>query len=87
MYELDANSGKKFFIKQIRQLGGNEVDQVQLALSRMDRELNLFVGTRLDTDSTQTLEAVERILDEEFNGPQSLADFIRELYGHIYDFE
>ena len=84
---IDANSGKRFFFKQIRQLGGNEVDQVQLALSRMDRELRLFVGTRLDTDSTQTLEAVERILDEEFNGPQSLADSIRELYGHVYDIE
>ena len=25
---IDANSGKRFFFKQIRQLGGNEVDQV-----------------------------------------------------------
>ena len=84
---IDANSGKRFFFKQIRQLGGNEVDQVQLALSRMDRDLRLFVGTRLDNDPIQTLAKVESILDEEFSGPQSLADSMRELYALRYDLE
>ena len=82
--KIDSKSGKRFFFKQIRQLGGNEVDQVQLALSRMDRELRLFVGNRLETTSIQTLDTVERILDAEFTGPQSLADSIRELYSNVY---
>ena len=87
MYGLDANSGKRFFIKQIRQLGGNEVDQVQLALSRMDRELRLFVSTRLDAEPIQTLTQVENILEEEFSGPKSLSDSMIQLYARTYDLD
>ena len=53
----------------------------------MDRDLRLFVGTRLDNDPIQTLDKVESILDEEFSGPQSLADSMRELYALRYDLE
>ena len=87
LYGLDADSGKRFFIKQIRQLGGNEVDQVQLALSRMDRELRLFVSTRLDDEPMQTLTMVENILETEFSGPKSLSDSMIQLYARTYDLD
>ena len=87
LYELDGDSGKRFFIKQVRKLGGNEVDQVQLALSRMDRELRLFVSSRLDDEPIQTLTTVERILEEEFSGPKSQADAMLQLFGRSYNLE
>ena len=82
---IGSKSIKHLFFRQVRQLGGTDRDQVEIALARMDKRLRLFVGTKLDAATTpQTLAEIERILNQEFTGPRNIADSIRDLYGNEY---
>ena len=59
MHEVGVKGVRKFFFNQIRLLGGNEEDKIQLALSRMDTNLRQFINGKLTSMPSQTVQCLE----------------------------
>ena len=84
MHEVGGKGVRKFFFKQIRLLGGNEEDKIQLALSRMDTNLRPFIDGKLNSMPSRTVNCLEDLLNREFKGPSNLADAVRNLHSVHY---
>jgi len=73
------------FLRQVRQLPDSETEKLDQALTRMDRDLHLYVSAKFDKGEVNNVNQLEELLKREFKGPASLADAIRELHHHTYD--
>ena len=79
---------KTAFFDQIRKTANTESRRVEVALSRMERDLRLFMMSKLNQmDDSRSLVIIDQLLCKEFQGPQCLADAIRTMYRMEYSLD
>ena len=83
--QLHTKSLRNVFFQAVRSLGKSEAESLQVAMNRMDIKLRVFVGSRVNQIPNPTLAWLEKLLTDEFPGPLSLADAIRDMHTLEYD--
>lgn len=79
---------KTAFFDQIRKTADTESKRVEVALSRMERDLRLYVMAKLNQmNENRNLQMIDQLLCKEFQGPQCLADAIRTMYRMEYSLD
>ena len=79
---------RKSFFEQIKLVGSTDQDQVDIALTKMEKPMRIFLVDILRKKGLPiNLENLEKAVAEEYPGPQSMADAVRELHQLEYNIE
>ena len=85
---IHSKAARTSFFKQVRLVTNHPQEQVDVALNKLEKPLSMVVTQIFDQRRLDvTLENLEKILVEEYPGPRSMADAIRELYQLEYHIE
>ena len=85
---IHSKAARTSFFKQVRLVTNNPQEQVDVALNKLEKPLSMVVTQIFEQKCLDvTLENLEKILVEEYPGPRSMADAIRELYQLEYHIE
>ena len=76
---IEGIASKESFFHQITQVTDDKKEQVQVCLSRLDRDLRLFVESQIKHKAFSQLEDIQNLLELEFKLPRNLPDAIDRL--------
>ena len=85
---IDGIASKQSFFRQLEQVACDDRDRVQICLTRLDKDLRLFVESKIQNNPFVTLDQIQSLLDDEFKIPKNLPDSIdRLLNSEIYSLD
>ena len=76
---VEGIASKVSFFRRISSTSEQEFERVQACLTRLDRELRLFVESSLSINHATTLWDIQTLLEREFAIPKNLPDSIDKL--------